>query len=98
MSSKGVIMGDTQLKKQLVRLAHEHPEFRGDLLPLLREAEDKEAYLVETFDDPFVRTWPKLLKEISPKLDLVDFRTFMREQGDVLVDHPVRGVPVKIKS
>lgn len=91
-------MGDRKLRTQLIRLAYQQPELREDLLPLIREAEDKEAYLVETFDDPFVRTWPKLLKEIAPKLELVDFRTFMREEGNTIVEHPVRGIPVKVKS
>lgn len=31
-------MSDSQLRKSLVRLAHQHPEFRGDLLPLLKQA------------------------------------------------------------
>ena len=91
-------MGDRVLKSQLIRIAHANPEFRGDLLPLIREAGDKEAYLVDTFDDPFVRTWPKLLQEISGRLDMVDYRTFLAEQGDAIVEHPIRGVPVKIKS
>lgn len=31
-------MTDANLRKQLIRLAHDHPEFRRDLLPLLKEA------------------------------------------------------------
>lgn len=31
-------MSDTNLRGKLIRLAHEHPEFRKDILPLLREA------------------------------------------------------------
>lgn len=92
-------MGDHKTVAKLIRIAHENPEFRGDILPLIKEAaEDKAAYLVETFEDPFVRTWPKLLKDISGRLDLVDFRTFMRDQGDAVVEHPVREIPVKVKS
>ena len=34
-------MSDTQLRKSLVRLAQQHPEFRGDLLPLLKQAAEK---------------------------------------------------------
>lgn len=34
-------MSDSQLRKSLIRLAHQHPEFRGDLLPLLRQAAEK---------------------------------------------------------
>lgn len=33
-------MSDAILRKNLIRLAHEHPEFRADLLPLLKEAGD----------------------------------------------------------
>lgn len=31
-------MSDRNLRSSLIRLASEHPEFRGDLLPLLKEA------------------------------------------------------------
>lgn len=31
-------MSDSHLRTQLIRLAHAHPEFRGDLLPLLKTA------------------------------------------------------------
>jgi hypothetical protein len=33
-------MSDKQLRAGLIRLAHQHPEFRKDLLPLLRQAAD----------------------------------------------------------
>ncbi len=34
-------MSDTNLRAQLIRLAHEHPEFRKDILPLVKEAAAK---------------------------------------------------------
>lgn len=33
-------MSDKQLRAGLIRLAHQHPEFRKDLLPLLKQAAD----------------------------------------------------------
>lgn len=30
--------GDNSLRSKVIKLAHEHPEFRGDLLPILKEA------------------------------------------------------------
>jgi hypothetical protein len=33
-------MTDAQLRSRLIRLAHTHPEFRKDLLPLVKEAAD----------------------------------------------------------
>ena len=43
-------MSDTQLRKVLVRLAHENPDLREHLLPLLREAvaiEDVQGRLIQ---------------------------------------------------
>lgn len=34
----GKAAADQSLRKAVIRLAHQHPEFRGDLLPLLKEA------------------------------------------------------------
>lgn len=90
-------MSTESIKGQLVRIAHANPEFRDDLLPLIQEA-DKQAYMVPTFDDPFVRTMPKLLKEVEHKLEDVTFRGFIRDQGDVVVENPVNGASVKVRS
>lgn len=37
-NSKGVPMSDRALRAAVIRLAHDHPQFRKDLLPLVREA------------------------------------------------------------
>jgi hypothetical protein len=37
-SKEASTMSDTQLRAGLIRLAHTHPEFRKDLLPLIKEA------------------------------------------------------------
>lgn len=36
-------MSTDTLRSQVIKLAHAHPEFRGQLLPLVREATDKKA-------------------------------------------------------
>lgn len=35
---KSAAQDDAQLRSRLIKLAHAHPEFRGDLLPLIRQA------------------------------------------------------------
>jgi len=37
----------SSLRTQIIRLAHTHPEFRNDLLPLLKNAEEEEEDVVE---------------------------------------------------
>lgn len=54
-----------QLRKRLIRLAHEHPELRSDLLPILaaqQEDEEKDAKFEKGKDVP-LKDMPKKLQE-----------------------------------
>ena len=62
-------MSDARLRTQLIRLAHEHPEFRQDLLPLLREAtEAKTAGCEKLPEGPMRENCEKKKKEGSTRL------------------------------
>ena len=83
------VLKGNSIKGDLIRLAHSNPGIRADLLPLVKSA--------ERFD-PFVRTWPKLLKDIASKVQDVTFRGFLDLEGDNYVVDPDSGVEMKIRS
>lgn len=103
----------TTLRTRVIKLAHEHPEFRGDLLPTLRVAmefpteEARKEYLKEhPGADPSLHTVKKTEEKEKPKEEAPAPKKFKsygeaekaeREAGENLVDEEENAKMIQVK-
>ena len=82
----------TTLRNQIIRLAHDHPEIRGRLLPLLKEATDEgltpaslKTYLKRTGDTVTVNSLAYAFEGVS-KQEITAMLKAMVKSGDLTVE------------